>query len=269
MKPDQYLEKHIVDYEKRLVAFFDLQGFKDTIIGKYSCEAIGSVFGVFASFSNKLQTDYKDLEITIISDSIVISTTIEERTNIIRFFEACSFFATPKIGDEFIAVRGGIAYGNLHHANNIVFGSALIEAYNLSERQPEPKFLKTLMKKETFNVLKSNDYATMFLYSLMLPQPSDNKKQKEENTDDKYYFDCWYFPFLLSHNNVILDRHIANMKEYIFWVLNNIKCFKTFLAGCIRVREIYRHSVFFKIRQCGKFGTVVAGYGFKHLIFLA
>lgn len=209
-----FLEKHIVEYEKRLVAFFDLQGFRNNVLKEYSCQAIGSVFGFFASVSDTMQTDYKDLRITIISDSIVISTTIEERTNIISFFEACSFFAKPRIGKEFIAVRGGIAYGDLHHVDNIVFGPALIDAYNLAENQPKPKFLKILMEQETFEVLKRNDIPTKYLYKLMLPQAED----------DKYYFDFWYFPFLISYKNISCsDKHILDMKEYVYWILSNLK----------------------------------------------
>lgn len=208
------LKKHIVGYEKRLVAFFDFQGFRNSILKEYSCEAIGSVFGLFVSVSDKLQKDCKDLKITIISDSIVISTTIEERTNIISFFEVCSYFAAPRIGKEFIAVRGGIAYGDLHHVDNIVFGPALIDAYNLAENQPKPKFLKTLMERTTFDILKcNNDISTMFLYELMLPQQED----------DKYYFDFWYFPFLISCDDKnLLDKHVLEMKEYFYWLLLNL-----------------------------------------------
>lgn len=214
MKNNILLEKHIVGYEKRLVAFFDLQGFRNSVLKKYSCEAIGSVFGFFAAISDTMQTNYKDLRITIISDSIVVSTTIEERTNIISFFEACSFFAKPRIGKEFIAVRGGIAYGDLHHVDNIVFGPALIDAYNLAENQPKPKFLKILMKQNTFKALKRNDIPTKYLYKLMLPQAED----------DKYYFDFWYFPFLISCKNISCsDKHILDMKEYVYWILSNLK----------------------------------------------
>lgn len=214
MKNNILLEKHIVGYEKRLVAFFDLQGFRNSVLKEYSCEAIGSVFGFFAAISDTMQTNYKDLRITIISDSIVISTTIEERTNIISFFEACSFFAKPRIGKEFIAVRGGIAYGDLHHVDNIVFGPALIDAYNLAENQPKTKFLKILMKQNTFEALKRNDIPTKYLYKLMLPQAED----------DKYYFDFWYFPFLISCKNISCsDKHILDMKEYVYWILSNLK----------------------------------------------
>lgn len=172
------------------------------------------MFGLFVSVSDKLQKDCKDLRVTIISDSIVISTTIEERTNIISFFEVCSYFAAPRIGKEFVAVRGGIAYGDLHHVDNIVFGPALIDAYNLAENQPKPKFLKISMERTTFDVLKCKDISTKFLYELMLPQPEN----------DKYYFDFWYFPFLISCDDKnLLEKHIVEMKEYVYWILFNMK----------------------------------------------
>lgn len=191
-----------------------MQGFRNNVLKEYPCQAIGSVFGLFAALSDTMQLDYENLRITIISDSIVISTTIEERTNIISFFEACSFFAKPRIGKEFIAVRGGIAYGDLHHVDNIVFGPALIDAYNLAEGQPKPRFLKILMEHNTFETLKGNDISTKYLYKLMLPQIDD----------DKYCFDFWYFPFLLYFENKSwIDKHILKMEEYVYWILSNIK----------------------------------------------
>lgn len=209
----EYLDKHIVEYEERLVAFFDFQGFRDTIINDYSCEAIGAVFGLNATIAKILQTDYEDLQITIISDSIVISTTIKEQTNIIAFFEACIYFAKPRIGSEFIAVRGGIAYGKLHHKDNIVFGPALIDAYNLAENQVKPKLLKILMEKKTFEVLKQNKLSAKYLYKLMI-------SQKE---DDKYYLDSWYMLFLVTDDMELTNKQINDMESYIFWIIDNLQ----------------------------------------------
>lgn len=184
------------------------------MLKEYPCQAIGPVFGLFAALSDTMQLDYEDLRITIISDSIVISTTIEERTNIISFFEACSFFAKPRIGTDFIAVRGGIAYGDLHHVDNIVFGPALIDAYNLAENQPKPRLLKILMEHNTFENIKGNDISARYLYELMLPQLDD----------DKYYFDFWHLPFLTPFEDKSwLDKHILDMKEYVYWILFNMK----------------------------------------------
>lgn len=40
---EEILKEHIVPYEQRLVAFLDLQGFRDDIIHNYPAEAIGSL----------------------------------------------------------------------------------------------------------------------------------------------------------------------------------------------------------------------------------
>ena len=54
---EQTLKEHIVPYEKRLVAFLDLQGFKDDIIRNCSAEAVGSLFGKFNSLKKMLESD--------------------------------------------------------------------------------------------------------------------------------------------------------------------------------------------------------------------
>ena len=130
---EHILKDHIVPYEKRLVAFLDLQGFKDDIICNYPAEAIGSLFGEFDCIKKMLEKDADDLQITIISDSIVVSVTLDKPENLLYFFDACSFFAKPRIGNLFVAIRGGIGYGDLHHKDNIVFGPALVNAYEISE----------------------------------------------------------------------------------------------------------------------------------------
>ena len=50
MKNNILLEKHIVGYEKRLVAFFDLQGFRNSVLKEYSCEAIGVSVWIFCGY---------------------------------------------------------------------------------------------------------------------------------------------------------------------------------------------------------------------------
>lgn len=70
------------------------------------------------------------------------------------------------------------------------------------------------MEHNTFENLKGNDIPTNYLYELMLPQIED----------DKYYFDFWYFPFLISCKNTSwFDKHIFDMKEYVYWILFNMK----------------------------------------------
>ena len=91
----QVLKEHILPYEKRLVAFLDLQGFKDDIIRNYPAEAIGLLFAEFDYLKRTLENDAVDLQVTIISDSIVVSVTLDKPENLMFFFDACSLFAKP------------------------------------------------------------------------------------------------------------------------------------------------------------------------------
>ena len=104
---EEILKEHIVPYEQRLVVFLDLQGFRDDIIRNYPAEAIGSLFGEFDCLKRMLEKDADDLQVTIISDSIVVSVSLDKPENLLYFFDACSFFAKPRMGKLFVAIRGG------------------------------------------------------------------------------------------------------------------------------------------------------------------
>lgn len=216
-KNEQILEKHIVPYEKRLVAFLDLQGFKDDIIRNYPAEAIGSVFGKFDCLKKMLESN--DLQVTIISDSIVISTTLDMPENLMYFFNTCSFFAKPRIGTLFIAVRGGIAYGDLHHKDNIVFGPALVDAYDISEGSQKSPLLHLRMSSEVFHFIKNLPKFGDFSMAVLFP----------EDEEKKYYtFNPWLFHLAVaSIEETLVEPEpyhdiILHLKEYVAWCVMNI-----------------------------------------------
>ena len=74
---EEIFKKHLKAYEKRLVAFIDLQGFKDEIIKNHSSYSIGVVFSIFEYLRKLIKNDEWDLKVTIISDSIVISAKLQ------------------------------------------------------------------------------------------------------------------------------------------------------------------------------------------------
>lgn len=215
----QVLKKHIVPYEKRLVAFLDLQGFKDDIIRHYSAEAIGSLFGEFACLKDMLETDADCLQVTIISDSIVVSVTLDNPENLMCFFDACSFFAKPRMGNLFVAIRGGIAYGELHHKDNIVFGPALVDAYEISEGKHKSDFLRIRMSAEVFRLIRELPQFGGFSMAVLFPE----SKEKEY-----YYFNPWLFHLAApSASGISLepeasDEIIVRLKEYIAWCVMNM-----------------------------------------------
>lgn len=215
----QVLKKHIVPYEKRLVAFLDLQGFKDDIIRHYSAEAIGSLFGEFACLKDMLETDTDCLQVTIISDSIVVSVTLDKPENLMYFFDACSFFAKPRMGNLFVAIRGGIAYGELHHKDNIVFGPALVDAYEISEGKHKSDFLRIRMSAEVFRLIRELPQFGGFSMAVLFPE-SEGKKY--------YYFNPWLFHLAarsvegISPEQETSSEIIVHLKEYITWCIMNI-----------------------------------------------
>lgn len=216
---EQILKKHIIPYEKRLVAFLDLQGFKDDIICNYPAEAIGSLFGEFDCLKRMLENDADSLQITIISDSIVVSVTLDKPENLMYFFDACSFFAKPRMGNLFVAIRGGIAYGKLHHKDNIVFGPALVDAYEISEGKHKSDFLRIRMSAEVFRLIRELPQFGGFSMAVLFPE----SKEKEY-----YYFNPWLFHLAVPDASGIAlepeagDEIIVHLKEYVAWCVMNI-----------------------------------------------
>lgn len=213
------LKNHIVSYEKRLVAFLDLQGFKDDIICNYPAEAIGALFGQFDYLKKSLEKDTESLQITIISDSIVISVTLDKPENLIFFFEACSYFAKSRIEKSFTAIRGGISYGELHHKDNIVFGPALVDAYDISEGLHKSDYLRLRMPADVFNVVRALPAFGGLSLAVLFPEGEENKY---------YVFNPWLLHFAAASMEKTLskpetvDEIIVRLKEYVAWCVMNM-----------------------------------------------
>lgn len=216
---EEILKEHIVPYEQRLVAFLDLQGFRDDVIRNYPAEAIGSLFGEFDCLKRMLEKDADDLQVTIISDSIVVSVSLNKPENLLYFFDACSFFAKPRMGKSFVAIRGGIAYGKLHHKDNIVFGPALVDAYEISEGKHKSDFLHIRMAAETFELIRELPQFGGFSMAVFFP----------ENEEKEYYFfNPWLFHLAASSvwkaplESETSDEIILRLKEYVVWCVMNM-----------------------------------------------
>ena len=216
---EKILKEHIVPYEERLVAFLDLQGFRDDIIRNYPAEAIGSLFGEFDCLKRMLEKDADDLQVTIISDSIVVSVSLERPENLLYFFDACSFFAKPRMGKLFVAIRGGIAYGKLHHKDNIVFGPALVDAYEISEGKHKSDFLRIRMAAETFGLIRELPQFGGFSMAVFFPESEEK---------EYYFFNPWLFHLAASSvwkdplESETSDEIILRLKEYVVWCVMNM-----------------------------------------------
>ena len=218
-KSEQVLKEHIVPYEKRLVAFLDLQGFKDDVICNYPAEMIGSLFGKFSALKQRLESNENSLQVTIISDSIVISVTLDRPEELMCFFDACSFFARPRMGNLFVAIRGGIAYGDLHHKDNIVFGPALVDAYDISEGKRKSDFLRIRMSAATFSLIRDLPQFGGFSMAVLFPESEEN---------EYYFFNPWLFHLAVASvegrplEPETSTQIIVWLKEHVIWCVMNV-----------------------------------------------
>jgi len=142
------MEMSLTDYyQERYTLFIDILGFKRKIeqIGNNSplsngvFENIIKIQNVILPSSEKFFTNISkfdrnidDLQITVFSDSIVISCHSPKNPFSGAFFAIMAAFnLSKKLLAEGALTRGGIAKNLLYHKNGVVFGKALIEAYKL------------------------------------------------------------------------------------------------------------------------------------------
>lgn len=134
-----------------LVAYFDLLGFSSVIkdenanrrekifrllsklaesVGEYETQP--ATIGSFKTFKTRPA-------ISAFSDNIVFSFPLDD-VNISDFGWVVSYLVrqTAAIFSDAIKIgcliRGGISVGPLHHKNNVIFGAALVEAYELESK---------------------------------------------------------------------------------------------------------------------------------------
>lgn len=190
------------NYEKRLVAYLDVLGFKELIKNSVpDSEALFRnikvlldcfVVGNRGNFSSIVATKNGSSEemverirneicTTGFSDCIVISAEFNNAgasSFIEKTIQLCSIAAA--LG---FFVRGGICHGNLYHKQEIVFGPAFIEAYEIEQKRAEyyRVFINTKTVDEIKKLLTKNvdecflkvTYDTQYYYLNYIGLPYD------------------------------------------------------------------------------------------------
>lgn len=130
-------------YERRVVLFLDILGFRSLIEQRKEEQ----VYKVFTGLNRLREMSFNGSggsELTMLSDSIVLSVSLEERLvrqGLREGFDLASHFAYLFL-EEGILTRGGLTIGDIYHNGNIVFGPALNRAYALeSELAKYPRII--------------------------------------------------------------------------------------------------------------------------------
>lgn len=138
-------------YENRIVAFLDILGWKNAVMSK-GCESenIPKALGRTLAQLKWISNHFNSLNglvpegmkwpgnpvMTQFSDSLVISVDDDERGKSV--LENALYIITSNLIEFGLLLRGGVSKGELYHSDGLVYGPALIDAYEL-----ESKFAST------------------------------------------------------------------------------------------------------------------------------
>lgn len=187
------------NYENRIVLFLDILGFKKIIEEtmdkenenfektSFLIETINEMTKI-AGITPKETTK----NVTQFSDSIVISFKENDTKEIPKLFYNLQRLISNLLARE-ILCRGAISYGKLYHKDNLIFGPALVDAYETESQAA--LYPRIILDKSLLDIME-------FHYSLenthqyrKISFESDIDSYLKIDTDDKFYVD--YFSGLV------------------------------------------------------------------------
>lgn len=131
-------------YDTRIVAFIDILGFSASVkksnTDDSEFERIKATLKELNDFFRKpIQNEELRVDTKIIqaSDSLIISRRIDELGGVNAMINDCSFAIHLLIQKGYLC-RGAIKIGNLYHDEEIMFGSAYIDAYLTESKEKYP-----------------------------------------------------------------------------------------------------------------------------------
>lgn len=213
-------------YEERIVLFLDILGFKSLVKDSENNKAV--FYKIFEALS-KLN-NYQDRqgkiplrEITTFSDSIVISYPLDNRFLPRIIYEIRDLVLI--LLEYNILCRGGIGFGKLYHHGSLVYGPAMVEAYELESYAA--KYPRVVIKEADF--LKYIKVCSFKNYEHFIMKDDDGIRYI--NIFNFYYSDtgemCYESKFLKDKMEEIISKNITNsdnrIREKYEWLLNKFQ----------------------------------------------
>jgi len=226
------LKRSPFKYERRLIAFIDILGFKEIVKQSESdhskIDLIYSVLNYLKDWEIPERWDLKFLEIeedaqkrgvtnfdirgktntTSFSDSIVVSVSVEENVN-----EMVSTLIVnlSNIGaillEKGILIRGGLTIGNIiHYDNGTVFGQGLIDAFMLETKSA--KFPRIILSDK-------------LLSELNYPLESKRNRYPYHQYLDRYADGCVGFHQMIHYQ--VIENWTEMTSEILIESLNKIR----------------------------------------------
>jgi len=193
-------------YEERIIAFVDILGFKAIVNGN-NAEKVKEILTIPKNyFYNQPIKKYRNIQISLFSDSIIISFLYTEEHAVYNLL-----LDLQNILIEFIykgvVCRGFIKKGNVYHDQNFLFGPAFNEAYDFEKKMKYPKIgfdndIYTIGCKY-HDPKKTERQEDIFLRTLFI-----------KDNDNTYYIDYLFTPISSVRNVKTVYR-----KEYLLKLL--------------------------------------------------
>jgi len=131
-------------YEKAIVSFIDILGFKE-FVENSSAELIKSILDRVHKFTKPIITDEKldyetEADVISFSDCIIRVRRTERELNVYQplgfvVYELDELLiAQGELAAQGIFLRGGITYGDIYFHENMIYGPALNQAYELENQ---------------------------------------------------------------------------------------------------------------------------------------
>ncbi|MGQ2979949.1 MAG: hypothetical protein ACT6Q9_09670 [Polaromonas sp.] len=113
-------------YEDRVVLFLDILGFKNLINQDRQDIVAEALSATTAQYSNKFET-------SAFSDNVAVSLKLADGCELLQIIQFSSYLSWLLLHKGVLS-RGGISVGKLCHKNGIIYGPALITAYELESQ---------------------------------------------------------------------------------------------------------------------------------------
>lgn len=214
-------------YKEHIVAFLDVLGFR-SLVTKNNVNKINEYFKITEIVKDEIGkiSVKSDINFVTFSDSIVL--VVKFGVNDDRLFKVRQFCIAISILQRNLAksdiwLRGGISFGKLafDKEKNIIFGPALINAYELESRHAkfprvllDQKFLQYLQCETTLDLIKklnlknNNDsWILPVLYSWKIADAEYNSFKK-----DYPLFIDYMAHFFVTENHLELDSVMKNIR---------------------------------------------------------
>lgn len=217
-------------YTERVVAFIDILGFTKIIENSVIDDnEFSKTFYALSYFENETRNNLevgKAAEygriVTAFSDSIVISYPMSRATmrallgDVLRLQEAVSTFG--------YFIRGGVTFGKLFHEKGMIFGPALVEAYNMENKIAV--YPRVILTPDYFSQFESLPNETAELLNV---NPFHLDDLVIQDDDGHYFLDFLQFlnereneKLLQKVDDTISKENSEPILQKMYWLKNKI-----------------------------------------------